>query len=161
MRYYYPACGRSRIKTRLAKIFRRIQKIFGVDRCKKDNVVWVGGSNWASLTFEFSKFLTDHADDILHRLRGTFCADELYKQTVAYNSRFKENIYLLKILPKNDDTDADMYLANMRFIDWVRGSPYLFTEDNLSELLASPCMFARKIDAALGRALNAIHAGNT
>ena len=87
----------------------------------------------------------------MKRLKGTFCADELYKQTIAFNTGFKDHVYLLKIADKNDDTDPAMNLANMRRIDWIRGRPFTFTEEDLPELLASPCMFARKVSPALSQ----------
>ncbi len=34
----------------------------------------------------------------------------------------------------------------MRFIDWSRGSPYVFLGGDLPEILRSNCLFARKFD---------------
>ena len=153
VRYHYPECGKNKLKALLARAWKAAQKLFRVDRRRRDGVQWVGGSNWASLTYGFAAFLVAHRSEILKRMKGTFCADELYKHTIAYNSGFKENIYLLKIAEKNDDTDPAMHLANARLIDWVRGKPYTFTEQDLPELLASPCMFARKASPALSQKL--------
>ncbi len=151
VRYFFPEVGRSGLGSLFMKIARGLQRLFHIDRRKHDNVQWVGGSNWASLTYAFAAFLVARRDEILRRMRRTYCADELYKQTIAFNSEFKESIYLLKIADKNDDTDPAMNLANMRRIDWVRGRPYTFTEKDLPELLSSPCMFARKVSLALSQ----------
>lgn len=147
--YYYPSTGRNRAKLLFAKIGRKVQKLFHVDRRRRDAVAWVGGSGWASLDRTFTEFLVAHEKEIVKRMRGTFCADELWLHTIAYNSAFKDAIYLCHIAEKNDDTDVNMYLSNMRFIDWVRGTPYVFREEDLPELLSSPCLFARKADPKL------------
>ena len=34
----------------------------------------------------------------------------------------------------------------MRYIDWDRGKPYTFTEEDFDEVINSECMFARKFD---------------
>ena len=34
----------------------------------------------------------------------------------------------------------------MRHIDWKRGKPYIFRNDDFDELISSNCMFARKFD---------------
>lgn len=153
VRYHYPEGGKSKFGSFFLKVSKKIQKLFRVDRTKGDHVQWLGGSNWASMTFAFTEFLVGHRAEILQRLRGTYCADELYKQTIAYHSRFKDSVYLLKIPQKNDDTDEDMHLANMRFIDWVRGMPYTFQTEDLAELLSSPCMFARRATSALSQTI--------
>lgn len=68
----------------------------------------------------------------------------MYIHTMAYNSRFKERIYLLKIRQQNDDMDPDMFRANQRYIDWNRGKPYIFREDDFDELMRADVCFARK-----------------
>ena len=36
--------------------------------------------------------------------------------------------------------------ANMRFIDWKRGDPYLFHSSDFNELISSDLLFARKFN---------------
>ena len=153
VRYYYPESGANKPKILLARVGKAVQKLLHVDRRRHDGVQWVGGSNWASLTFDFAAFLLSHKNKILQRMKKTYCADELYKQTIAYNSKYRDRVYLLKISKQNDDTDPAMHLANMRLIDWVRGGPYIFTEEDLPALLSSPCMFARKATPELSKTM--------
>lgn len=49
-------------------------------------------------------------------------------QTLAWNSKFKENIY------------GD----SMRLFDWNRGKPYIYREADFFELINSEKLFARK-----------------
>lgn len=38
----------------------------------------------------------------------------------------------------------------MRKIDWNRGSPYTFVEDDYEEVISSPYIFVRKVDEKSG-----------
>ena len=58
------------------------------------------------------------------------CADEVYKQTIIWNSKYKENI--------SED--------EIRLIDWERGKPYTFKMEDYNELAGSKMLFARKFD---------------
>ena len=53
--------------------------------------------------------------------------------------KFKENVY--KEPSNNFNGDACM-----RYIDWERGNPYVFKEEDLERLLKSRMLFARKFD---------------
>ncbi len=148
VKYYHLNCGRKNIKSKLDKIYVGIQKILRINRLKKSNMVFCGGSNWASITSDFAKYLVLNKAQILKTFSHTLCADEIYKHTYAFNSEFKDKIYLLNTSEENDDSDPDMYRANMRYIDWVRGKPYLFTEDDFEAIKSSPYMFIRKVSSA-------------
>ena len=56
----------------------------------------------------------------------TYCADELFFQTIFENSPYKNNLYY----NKKDDN----YISCMRYIDWTRGQPYTFKENDFEEL---------------------------
>ena len=58
------------------------------------------------------------------------CADELFLQTIVMNSRFRNNLV-------ND---------SLRFIDWERGKPYTFSDEDFQLLISSNKLFARKFD---------------
>lgn len=70
----------------------------------------------------------------------TLCCDEIFLQTILYNSVYKKNLY--------SNTFDDDYNANMRFILWEPGnsSPYVFRDKDFSLLQQSDCLFARKFD---------------
>lgn len=147
IKYYHLKCGRKGYKLFLDKIFIKLQQIFKVNRLKNTDYKYVGGSNWASITYKFAKYLLDNESLIYKNFSRSFCADEIYKHTLAYNSEFKGNVYLLNQAEKNDDADPNMQISNMRIIDWVRGKPYVFTEADFNEIISSPCMFVRKVSS--------------
>ena len=69
----------------------------------------------------------------------------MFLQTILSNSEFKDNLFY----QKNDDN----YIANMRYIDWNRGKPYVFREGDLEELKRAPHLFARKFDEKISGGL--------
>ena len=81
-------------------------------------------------------------DEIYKLFNYSLCADELFVQTIVYNSKF-----INKIISYNkDDT-----LAIKRCIDWKRGEPYTFKLNDFNELINSKCFFARKFSINVDR----------
>ena len=109
-----------------------IQKVFGIRRNKE--IEFQKGSQWFSITHAFAQYLIQQKKWALKRFRYTLCPDEIFVQTVLWNSPFKEKIYNLQ----------DELKGNMRLIDWKRGHPYVWKNEDLNELLHSPMLFARK-----------------
>lgn len=65
-----------------------------------------------------------------------YCSDEIYKQTFAYNSEFRNRIYNVK----------DEFEGCLREIDWKRGRPYIWRKEDYDYLSHSKKLFARKFD---------------
>ena len=113
----------------------RLQYKLGVSRNK--NVKFYKGCNWVSISFSFCKYLVKKKDWIKKIFHHTMCADEIFLQTVLMNSPFKENVYNIK----------DEYDSCKREIDWERGNPYVWKEEDLPRLLSSDAFFARKFSS--------------
>lgn len=125
----------------LNKLSRCLQRmILHIDRCKKDKLDIKVGANWFSITDELASYLLDNNEWILYRYKNTMCSDESFIQTLAYNSSM-----FRKRLSRNGKED-DNYLACMRYIDWKRGNPYVWTMSDFKELMQSEYLFARKFD---------------
>ena len=122
----HPVCSMARnvmIGSQKAVRFRRSLHF----ECKK-------GSNWVSITHDACAYLLSQKDSkMLKRFRYTLCPDELFLHTLLWNSPFRERIF---------DT-SDLQRGSMRKIDWERGKPYTWQEQDLEELLASDLLFAR------------------
>lgn len=114
----------------IEKLFLKIQKILGINRIPEDLTI-KKGANWFSITGEFAKYVVQNKKYWSQIFEYSLCADELFIQTVAYNSKFINNIY------EN---------GNMRLIDWVRGNPYIFKEEDFEIIKDSSNLFARKFD---------------
>ncbi len=106
------------------------QNKIGIDRTKKyRNIIYYKGDNWFSITHKFAKYVVSRKKDILKMYFSTNCSDEFFMQTLAMNSDFKNRVIN----------------TSLRHIDWERGGPYEFTEDDYNELVESKKLFARKI----------------
>ena len=107
------------------------QRKLKVNRIAKLNVPVYYGSNWFSITHNCAKYVIEQ-EDYIEELFGkhTRCADELFLQTVVMNSNLKSRVTGY----------------NLRHIDFNRGRPYTWHEEDLRELLNSKDLFARKFN---------------
>ena len=113
-----------------------IQKLMRLKR-KHDWDNFYKGFTWVSITDDFCHYLVDRKDYIMHTFKYTLCPDEIFIQTLIWNSSFRANIY--------DVSDASK--GSMRAIDWQRGIPYVWKQEDFDELNASSCLFARKFSS--------------
>lgn len=111
-----------------------LQKLMGIRR--KMDKDYRKGHQWVSLTNDAVKMLLDNRQWMERRMRNVNTPDEIFIQTLIWNSDFRQHLY------------SEGYDGNMRFIDWQRGEPYCWQDADLDELLASPYMFARKFSAS-------------
>lgn len=93
------------------------------------------GSQWVSITNECCKYILSKEKSILRRFKYTKCGDEIFLQTLIYNSYFYKRCYNI----------SDEYIGNQREIDWNRGYPYNWTIKDKDFLSHSDKLFARKI----------------
>lgn len=107
-----------------------IQKKIHLDRTKGLTFKIYKGTNWFSITHNLALFLLENHQAIKHLCRFSLCADEIFLQTFAMLSPYKSNIV--------DDS--------LRYIDWKRGKPYIFTDTDYDELSNTDKLFARKFD---------------
>ena len=111
----------------------RFQRLIGIDRTRKSQLIYYKGSNWFSVTHEMAKYILSQEKLIRKYFKYTVCADEHFLQTIAMSSQLKDHI---------SGTD-------MRYIDWKRGTPYVFRDSDFQELIDSGCLFARKFDETI------------
>ncbi len=121
------------------RIFCLLQKVLGINRTKKyENVNFKSGSQFFSITREFAEYVVKNEKYIKKYFMYTSCGDEMFIQTLAYNSKFRETLYSKKF---NDNCSA-----NQRYIDWNTGTPYTWRSSDIEDLLESGYLFARKFD---------------
>lgn len=115
-----------------------IQRRLHIDRTKKVTYSFYGGAQWASITDDLAQYIVKNIGKYSRSFRFTQISDELIFQTIVMDSPYKDNLYHLQF-----DND---YCACVRYIDWNRGTPYVFRSSEFEELMESQCMFARKFD---------------
>lgn len=127
--------------TFLERCFLVAQLLLHIDRTKKHPDFQVRyGSQWVSITDELVQYILSHEALINDVFRYTNCADELFIQSLAYNSEFRNRLY-------DGYFDDDVH-ANMRLIDMKKrgynGNPYTWRDSDWNEIQSSDCLFARK-----------------
>jgi len=110
------------------KAILKLQDILHIDRQKRFLDVPKKGTNWFIITHEFASYVVSQEKSIQNRYRWTLCADEIFIQTLAWNSPFREHVM-------ND---------SKRYVDWKRGRPYTFRKTDFDELMHSNAFWARK-----------------
>ena len=118
-----------------------IQRRLHIDRTKKKSFSFYGGANWCSITSGLAAYAVRNYPKYKRAFWATQMSDEAVLQTIVMDSPFKGNLYISGF--------ENNYDACLRYIDWNRGTPYVFRNEDFDELMASDCMFARKFDAKI------------
>ena len=93
------------------------------------------GANWFSITNNLVNFILSNEQAIKDIFSNGYCVDEMFIQTLVYNSTFINNVH---------KECEDEHLNIKRCIDWKRGNPYIFKIDDFDNLINSGAFFARK-----------------
>lgn len=127
----------SKIFTFLEEINLKIQKIIGINRLNS-NLKYCCGANWFSIKNDVAWLVLKNKKNIYKMFSNTRSSDEFVLQTLIINSNLIDTLYY-----KEFDND---YCACQRYIDWTRGKPYVFKEDDINELLNCNYCFVRKVN---------------
>ena len=92
------------------------------------------GHQWWSVTGGFALYVCQHREAILNTYHHTFCPDEVFIQSLCWDSPFKYNI----------DNAADEFIGCRRYIKWTDNTIEPITKDDIPSMVASPCWFGRK-----------------
>lgn len=117
------------------KFLLQVQVLFHIKRTY--DIELKKGCNWCSITNEFCSYLLEKEKYILEIFKYTLCGDEIFLQSILWNSPFRNNIYNL----------SDEFTSCMREIDWVRGNPYVWQDLDFEYLMSSNKLFARKFSS--------------
>lgn len=128
--------GKFAFITRLMRAtFIRIQESLGIERNK--HIDFRKGSQWVSITSDFTEYLLSRENIIRKIYSHTFCPDEVFMQTECWNSEFRQKLH----------DYSPNYRGHMRLIDWQRGNPYVWRDEDYDELMHSDRIFARKFSS--------------
>lgn len=126
-------------KSKFGRIFiyglYRLQLLFNFKRKITFQEKLYGGSTYWTIprnALEYVIDFTQEKPEFLNRFKHTFCAEEIYFQTIIMNSKYAQNV-----------VDEDL-----RFIDWGRVGevrPAYLDENDFDTIVASNKLFARKI----------------
>lgn len=113
----------------------RLQYLLRVARHK--DVEFKKGTSWVSVTHEFVTFFLPKRDDMIKMYRYTFCADEIFLQTLCWDSKFRHRLY---------DSENEGR-GCMREVEWENGEVKDWTIDDYEKLKDSEAFFARKFSS--------------
>ena len=120
----------------MRKKMNALQRLLGVGK-SRNQYIFGKGPNWVSVTHGFVCDLLSKKEELLSIYKASCNPDEIYKQTFALNSKYKESLF----------DSEDEYKGCMREIDWLRGSPYTWRIADYNFLASSEKLFARKFDS--------------
>jgi len=153
IRYYYPfqeMFGRNSIAGKVLRAGGLLcQKLMRVDRLRSCGDRLGIGSQFFSITDAFARYVVSQKAEVKNRFGSGFCVDELFLQTLYLNSPFFERGTRYDSGHEEHPYIQNIYFDVVRAIDWVRGEPYTYREEDLAMLLESGCLFARKFDEAV------------
>lgn len=111
--------------------FVKLQKLAGFKRTQY--IPPYKGTNWFSITDELAQYVVSQDALVKKQFYYSHCADEVFLHSLAMAAPCR-------------DTVIDNCL---RAIDWERGDPYVFRQEDVEDLLASANLFARKFDSKI------------
>lgn len=124
----------------------KIQKPLKINRMNKLNFpkwTFQSGDQWFSITDNLASELIQHKKEILEVFKNTRASDELFVQTILRSSDLYSKV-------SSDDE------GSLRLIDWTRGHPYTFKDEDLSEIVNAKkngIVFIRKLNAASSKGI--------
>ena len=125
-------------KTFLREFFLKLQKLLKIDRTKGKEFQY--GSNWFDITDDFAKYVLKNKPWVIKNFKKTCCADELFLQTLLFNSPFYSNNYYCL-------NEKNRILQRNRYTDWTRGQPYTFKKEDYNEIInIKESLFIRKFN---------------
>lgn len=114
------------------------QRMIGINRIRNNRYDLQKGANWFSITGNCAKYIVEQKEWIEKNFKMTKCCDEVFLQTLVYNSEFRNHRYYDEI---------ECRFGNLRYTDWKRGNPYTFKTEDFDMLMDnSHYLFARKFD---------------
>ena len=111
-----------------------LQKRLNFER--KFKMTLVKGHQWNSITHNFCTYLLSKEKLLLKEMKYVNCPDEIFLQTLLWNSEYRNKLYVTNSTPFES--------SSLREIDWKRGTPYVWKEQDIEELKKSDALFARK-----------------
>lgn len=122
------------IKRLLRFVFVKLQRAIGYTRC---GLVIKKGSQWCSVTHTFVSYMLSKEVLIRKCFTHTYCPDELFIQTLCWNSCFRNAVYDLN----------NEFRSCKRFIKWNKNKIQTFESSDIDIMINSEGWFARKFFA--------------
>lgn len=130
----------SRMFTNINRWLLKVQDLIGFNR-KIPFEELQKGCNWVSITDSLALYILENKKNILKFIKMTCVGEELFIHSLIYKTPYMDQLY-----GKGYEIG---HLACARVIDWKRGQPYIFTEEDFDLLTSTEAMFARKFNSSV------------
>lgn len=115
-------------------LFIKLQELVGYRRY--GNRIFKKGTQWFSITNNLVSHVISRKSEVMKLYRNTFCPDEIFLQTIAWDGHFIERLYNIE----------DEGRGCMREIGWNNGKLISYTINDIDRLINSDKLFARKFN---------------
>lgn len=112
----------------------RVQFLLGIRRNR--TIAFKKGPQWISISHSFVMLLLQKKEEVMRIYSHTFCADEIFVQTICWNSSFRVHIY--------DSNNED---GCLRMIGWKDNQIEEWEEKDFEVLMKAEALFARKFSS--------------
>lgn len=138
--YFREKCvrGRKDFYAVLNRIGIIIQKFMKKQIDKEEKEKFFLGSAYFDISEELAIYIIDRKVQIEKRYKKSSCCDEVFLQSIVWNSIFRNTLYRPYL--------ANGMQSNMRYIDFENGAPRIIEEVDVDSAFASGMLFARKFD---------------
>lgn len=138
-----------KIKWKIRKLVLYVQKLLNYNKLSnKDefkNIIIKKGMAYVSITNEFVKYVLEKEPFVKHLLKHSISADEIFLQTLAYNSNFRDNLYNI-----NDEFEGCLREFAWEDAFGLSRTGHNFIDEDLDYLLHSSKCFALKFEGKDG-----------
>jgi hypothetical protein len=111
----------------------KVQQLFGVRRTYPFELK--KSLHFVSVSHDFVSYLLSKKDLIKKTFAHTLCGDEIFLQSVLWDSPYREKLY----------KRADNGPESMRKVLWINHIPHIWENGDFSDLVSSPELFAVKV----------------
>lgn len=134
--FIYPRDFQSKniFKKIIRAAFARIQSLIGY---RRTSLQVKKGSQWCSVTHNFVEYVLQKENQIFRAFNHTYCPDELFIQTLCWNSDFKKRIFDLN----------DEFEGCKRYIKWENSILKPLSLHDVDDMVVSLRWFARKFSS--------------
>lgn len=135
---------KGRVMNKIEQAYISLQRMFGINMFEKYKMECKKGLAYWSVTNDLVEYVLSKEKLIKEMLEFSVSGDEIFVQTLVFNSRFKEKIY-------NYDDEFEGCLREMPWEDRIRNrGEHSFYIDDAEYLLSSNKLFALKFDGMYG-----------
>jgi hypothetical protein len=146
--YLFNEAGKFSIKTAgfyvVRKLFLLLQHLLKADFAKKYRIVFKKGFAYWSITHKLAIFIVENTKLINRIYKYSFCCDEVFVQTLVYNSSFYHNVNDI-----NDEYKSCQCLAKWNMYG-KQDDDLIFHKDELDYIVTNDMLFARKFSGSEG-----------